>query len=144
MAERTESEARAWVEAHAARAAELENASNLASWEAATKGTEAALRAAADTRAAARRQYCDPEGAAAVTSFLASPAVTDPLLRRQLTLLDLSYRAHRLPEAVIDELSERESELERVFYTFRPEFEGKEVSNNELLDVLRANLLLTT
>ncbi|MBW3629721.1 MAG: M2 family metallopeptidase [Gemmatimonadetes bacterium] len=137
MPQLTEAAAREWVSAHVSRARELDIASNLASWEAATTGTEDALRTSAEARATARRLYSDPAGGSAVRAFLDAGVVADPVLRRELVLLDLRFTENRLPEEVIDELSERESELERIFYTFRPEFEGEPASNNTLLDVLR-------
>ena len=111
MSERTEAEARDWVAAHAARLRELEIASNLAAWEGATTGSEEALRASAETRSAERRLYSDPVAGAQVGEMLASNVATDPLLHRQLTLIALRYREFELPEEVIDDLSERESDL---------------------------------
>ena len=137
MTEAAEQTARDWTAAHTARVQALETAANLASWRAATTGSEDDLRASADARAALRRLHADPGAAASVRAFLASPEVRDPLLRRELTLLDLAFTENRLPDAVIEDLTARESELERIFYTFRPEFEGNPASNNELLDVLR-------
>ena len=137
MTEATEQAARDWVAAHAARVQELETAANRASWQAATTGKEDDLRASSEARAALRRLHSDPAGAAQVRALLASSQVRDPILRRELTLVDLAFTENRLPAAVIEDLTARESELEQIFYTFRPEFEGKPASNNELLDVLR-------
>jgi peptidyl-dipeptidase A len=130
--------AREWVAAHTARLQELETAANRAGWEAATTGTDEALRASADARSAVRRLYSDAGEAARVRRFLEADEPADPLLHRQLVLTDLRFRENQVPPEVIQDLTERESELERIFYTFRPDFEGRAASNNELLEVLRS------
>ncbi len=130
-------EAAEWVAARAAEASVVERASNLAGWEAATTGEESAIERSAEARQAVRRFYSDPEAARQVRELLAAPFVEEPLLRRQLVLLDLAYTGNQLPPEVLEDLTRRESELERTFYTFRPEFEGEPASNNVLLEVLR-------
>ncbi|HET8655957.1 MAG TPA: M2 family metallopeptidase [Longimicrobiaceae bacterium] len=132
-----EQSAREWVDAHVAAVAPLERAAGLAGWEAATTGSEEALARSSESRAAVRRIYSDPAAAARVRGFLASPELRDPLLRRELQRLDLLYTGNQLPPETLEELTRRETGLEQIFYTFRPLFEGREVSNNELLDVLR-------
>jgi peptidyl-dipeptidase A len=136
-AEEIAREAAEWVAARAAEASAVECASNLAGWDAATTGEEAAIERSAEARQAVRRFYSDPGAARQVRELLASSAITDPLLRRQLVLLDLAYTGNQLSPEILEDLTRRESELERTFYTFRPEFEGESASNNVLLDVLR-------
>lgn len=126
-----------WVAARAEEIRELERAANLAGWEAATTGSEEAVQHSAAARGAVRRLYSDAAAARTVREFLADPEVSDPLLRRQLVLLDQSYTANQLPPEVLEDLTRREAELEQIYYTFRADFEGSPVSNNVLLDVLR-------
>jgi peptidyl-dipeptidase A len=137
MESATERAASEWVEAHTAEASALERAANLASWEAATTGTEEAIQRSAEARGAVRRLYSDAEAARAVRGFLGSADLRDPLLRRQLVLLDHAYTGNLLSAEVLEDLTRREAELEQIFYTFRADFEGEAVSNNVLLDVLR-------
>jgi peptidyl-dipeptidase A len=134
---RTEQQARAWMEAHAARVSVLERTANLAAWNAAVTGEEEALRRSADARGELRRLYSDEAEAATVRELLGPGVVSDPTLRRELRLTELRYVENQLPASVIDDLTARESELERIFYTFRPDFEGTPASNNELVKVLR-------
>ena len=135
---RADREARRWVADHDASVRPLEVAANLASWNAATLGSEEELRRSAEARVALRKWYADPVRAERVRSLLAtSSSEADPLLHRELQLLDLLFLEHRLSPEAIEELTARESALETTFYTFRPEFEGRPASNNDLVEVLR-------
>ena len=126
-----------WLTRHTDTLRRLQTESNLAQWEAATIGSEEAIRRSTEARAAVRSLYSDPAEAARVKSLLVAPEVTDAGEKRQLTLVDLAYTGNQLAPETIDALSRREGELERVFYTFRAPFEGGRASNNELLEVLR-------
>lgn len=110
----------------------------LASWEAATTGSEAAIQRSAELRTRFKQVYARPDEFEQVRRFRTAPELTDPLLARQLKLLDHAYTANQLPPATIEELTHRESELERIFYNFRPTFEDRTYSDNELRELLCA------
>ena len=137
MTSRAASVASEWVEAHAREVRSLQTAANLAGWRAATTGDGEEIRRSAEARAALRRLYSSAEDAARVRDLLGTVGMEEPLLRRQLVLLDLAYTGNQLPAETIDDLSRREAALEEIFYNFRAPFEGGEASNNQLLDVLR-------
>lgn len=132
-----EAEISAFLSEHEARLAPLLRESHLAAWDAATGGGKAATERSARARAAVRRLYTDAGEAARVRDWLASPEVADPLLRRQLTLLDHEYTGNQLPAETIEDLSRRGADLERIFQTFRAELDGAQVTNNRLRDILR-------
>lgn len=132
-----EREAAAFVQEHVAVVAPLLRESNLAAWDAATGEGEDAEERSASTRAAVKRLYADAASAARVREWLRPGAVRDPLLHRQLAILDHEYTANQLSDEVIDDLVRRSAALEQTFYTFRSTFEGDRVANNVLLDVLR-------
>lgn len=129
-------EARAFVEEMTGRIAPLEHEANLAAWDAAVGGGDEATARATRARAELRGLFTDAQGAARVRAWLDSGQIGDPLLRRQLHLLDEEFTRNRLPRETIDDLVNRHAELERLFYGFRAELEGKRVSNNEILEVL--------
>jgi len=133
----TEREVAAWVEEHVARVAPLLRESHLASWDAATGAGTGAEERSARARAEVMRLYASAEDAARVKGWLASGEVRDPLLHRQLVLLDHEYTASQLSPETIDDLVRRSTALEQAFYTFRSELDGERVANNVLLDVLR-------
>ncbi|HEX5725545.1 MAG TPA: M2 family metallopeptidase, partial [Longimicrobiaceae bacterium] len=131
-----EGEVREFVEGHVARQAPLDRECNLALWDAATGGGEEAQERSARARAAQKRLHADPEGFRRIRAWRAGGEVRDPLLRRQLVLLDRDFTANQLAPEVIEDLVRRASELEHLFHTFRSELHGERVSNNQILDVL--------
>ncbi|MGI9181443.1 MAG: hypothetical protein ACR2H9_13195, partial [Longimicrobiaceae bacterium] len=84
----TEQEVRTLIEAHVARLAPLQREANPAEWEGATTGAPEATQRAAAARAAVRRLCSDAEKARQVEAWLDSRGITDPLLRRQLVVLE--------------------------------------------------------
>jgi peptidyl-dipeptidase A len=132
----TDLQALQFIQEHTDRIAGLFEHSNLAMWKAATTGSEDAIRESAEARAAIRRAYSDREQFERVRGLLASGDVADPLLARQLVLLNHYYTANQLPEETIQDLSFREAELESIFYNFRAHWGGQTLSNNELRELL--------
>jgi hypothetical protein len=61
----------------------------------------------------------------------------DPITRRQLVLLDHEYTGNALDEETIEELTARETELQRIFTNFRAELDGETLSDNQLREILR-------
>ncbi|HEX2094886.1 MAG TPA: M2 family metallopeptidase, partial [Longimicrobiaceae bacterium] len=133
-----EREIRDFLEEHVKVLAPLLRESHLASWSAATGegGAEAEERSAL-TRAAVKRLYANAGNAARVRAWLRSGEVRDPLLHRQLVLLDHEYTGSLLSEETIEDLIRRSASLEQTFYTFRASLDDERVGNNLLLEVLR-------
>lgn len=132
----TESAARAFIEKHVETLRPLAKKANLAGWRAAITGSHDAIRESAELRAEIKELYSSPEDFRAVRQFLASNEVADPLVGRQLVLLDQSYTANQLRPTVIQDLTFREAKLEGIFYNFRARWEGAALSNNELRELL--------
>jgi peptidyl-dipeptidase A len=130
-------EARAFVGEVSERLAPLFKEAHVAAWEAATGGGDEAQERSARARAEVKALFSDPEAARRVRAWLEGGAVADPVLKRQLVLLDHEYTANQLPRETIDDLVRRGTELEHLFHTFRATFRGERVTNNQVLDVLR-------
>jgi peptidyl-dipeptidase A len=132
-----EAEARAFTEELTERFAVVSRLANHGAWDAATGGGDEAMKRAVRYRAECRTLFTDPEGGRRVREWLASGEVRDPLLHRQLVLMDLEYTRNRLPRETIADLVARHAEMERTFFDFRSELDGERVTNNRILDVLR-------
>ncbi len=132
----TDADAQRFLDEHVARLQPLARTANLASWEAATTGREEAIRRSAEARTAVKKLYSESSGLRTVRRMLESPGVTDPLVRRQLELLDHSFTANQLPAETLEDFATREAELEGIFYNFRAELNGSHLSNNELRNLL--------
>ncbi len=111
---------------------------NLAHWEASTTGTEESLLEATDRETRLRKFLSSDSRYGTITQLLASRQTDDALDRRQLELLALEHRANRLPEQLIEELVSRSNAIQAEFYNFRGLIDGREVTNNEILEVLRS------
>lgn len=135
-----DAEAERLVEDHVRTVRPLLREANLSFWESATTGSDAAIERSARFRSAVKRIHSDRERFQQIRRLRASGELSNPLLRRQLILLEHAFTANQLPPDTIEDLSAREAELERHFYNFRARFEGREVSNNELRDLLRTEL----
>jgi peptidyl-dipeptidase A len=72
-------------------------------------------------------------------SIAGDGGVSDPHLQRQLTLLLHEYRAHQIPPAEIAAMVRLEKALESRFNNFRAALGGREVTDNELREILRSS-----
>lgn len=115
----------------------LERAVNLAHWEASTAGTPEAQQEATEAETRLRTYLSSKTRYAEIVELGDSRELRDALLHRQLQLLALDHRPNLLPEPVIEDLVRRSNEIQAEFYTFRAQLEGRPVTNNEILDVLR-------
>ena len=116
----------------------LAKAVNLAHWEASTTGTADALERATEAETAIRKYLSSKPRYDRILELLESEALRDPELRRQLKLLALDHRPNLLAEAAIDDLVRRSNQIQSEFYTFRSKLDGTEVTNNQILDILRS------
>lgn len=67
-----------------------------------------------------------------------SGEITQPIKKRILEVLILQCEQNRLPKEYLLEISEKEAELAQMYSHFRPEFEGKPVSENDLIEILKS------
>ncbi len=115
----------------------LSIAVHLADWEATTTGTPEAQRKAAESETRLRTYLSSRSRYEKIVELRDSPELRDPILRRQLQLLALAHRPNLLTPEVIDDLVRRSKAIESEFVNFRAQLDGREVTNNELLEVMR-------
>lgn len=132
-----ETEAAAFLARLTAALAPLEREHYLREWEANTHASPEAQAAAAEAEAAVATFLADRDRFQTGRRLLAQPGLREPLLRRSLTLFLNAATERQLPEPVIEDLVRRSKAVEAVFHSFRPEWEGRRVSNNEILHTLR-------
>jgi len=115
----------------------LSTAVSRAHWQASTTGTAEALERATEAETRLRLFLSSKPHYEEIMELLDSQELRDPLARRQLELLALDHRPNQLPERVIDDLVRRSNEIQSEFYTFRARLDGHEITNNEILEILR-------
>jgi len=118
------------------RAVPLNREANEAYWAATTTGRSEDQAACAAKTAAWRRLHSDPGEYARLKSWQEAGEARDPLERRQLEILVRLYTEQQLAPETIEELARREQEIHSLFTSFRPEFEGRAASENDLRRVL--------
>ena len=112
-------------------------AASLAAWDSSTADTPATQERAVATEANLRKYLGSRARYEQIEELLASEELRDPLLRRQLQRLALEHRPNLLPDSTIDDLVRRGKEIQSEFFSFRASMDGREVTNNEIVHILR-------
>lgn len=116
----------------------LNREGNLAAWEAATTGSDAAYRRAADLEAALATVFADRSAYRELTRIRAAAADADPLIRRQLEVLHLKFLSNQLPPERIQAMVRLQSRIEQRFATFRARTSAGELGDNAVEGVLKS------
>ena len=115
----------------------LHLAHNEAVWKANLTGDPAHEAEGARLDAEIRKIFSRTEPYRELSDGLKAGGVADEALQRQLVLLHHSFRANQIPAETIERMVKIEKTLESRFNNFRAELDGAQVTDNQLLDVLR-------
>jgi peptidyl-dipeptidase A len=124
---------------HEKKVAPLEKAANLAWWEAATTGKEEAYAKQAELQTQLETLYTDAKAFAYLKELKDKNVVREPRLARQLDLLYLKYLGRQLDPALLAKIIKASTAIEQKFATFRGKVEGREVTDNQIEEVLRSS-----
>lgn len=109
---------------------------NAAQWDASVTGDAADTERRATLDRRLRAVLARPEALAEVRAARASTRA-DFVVDRQLDVLERMRAAHQMPADTLDHLVRLETELDRMFNTYRAELGGRPVTDNALRDVLQ-------
>lgn len=123
------------VETLADRFRDLETEFHKAYWDSQTEATPAAEQRRAELELELRRIKGDAAALEAVTEALGND-VHDPVLRRQLEVLRLSLTANQMDDGQRARIVEVSSAVESDFASYRPEIDGRRLSDNEIEEIL--------
>ena len=112
---------------------------NEAVWRANTTGEARYAEEGARLDTEIRTVFSRPEPYRRLRALAEAGGVADPVLQRQLTLLINDYRAHQIPPARIEEMVRLEKALESRFNNFRATLGERQVSDNQLREILRSS-----
>jgi peptidyl-dipeptidase A len=129
-------QAKAFLDKYLADTAKLERTMQLASWAAANSGKESDFDDWTKAELALRKYHSDPKGYQQVCALLKDGKSLDPLTRRSLEMARLAYAANQLPPEMLQEMVARATEIERMLNTYRAKVDGKEYTNNDLLEMI--------
>jgi len=130
-------EASAFLASYQKAYAELDTRANLASWKAANSGKKDDFAAAAEANLALCRFHSDAAAYQRLEALLRHSRELPPLDARALQVAELIYRQNQLPADLLEQMVKLSSEIEQTFKTYRAEVDGKRLTNNDLLEVLR-------
>ncbi|HVN48260.1 MAG TPA: M2 family metallopeptidase, partial [Bacteroidota bacterium] len=132
-----EQELRAFIDNHVKTVEPKFKAMNLASWNASATGEKKYYDEQAATEIEVRTIYSNKTEFAQLKKWMNAGTIQDPILRRQLILLYNSYLPNQIDSALMRKIVEKSAEIANKFNTFRGIIDGKEVSDNDIDDILQ-------
>jgi peptidyl-dipeptidase A len=135
--EKMETRMRDFISSYEEEAIPLYKESALASWDANITGTAEAWARNEKASVAYISYYTDKEAFAGLKELKESGMVKDPVLARQLDLLYNMYLAGQIDTSLISEQVRMETGISKKFNTFRADVDGKQLTDNEVEDILR-------
>ena len=110
---------------------------NKAVWVLETTGSADAADLKAELDAEVRLLFNDRKTYEQLLQWDQDPALNNPLLKRQLNILIRSFKQNMIPPQLLEEIVQKEAALTQTYANFRPEIDGKPLSDNEILEVLK-------
>ncbi len=132
-------EIKKFIEKHVSIIKPLYKEASLAYWNASISGKEEDYSKSSQLQYALEKVYTNKEEFKKIKEWKKLD-IRDPILKRQVDLLYLQYLQNQIPDDLLKEIISKSNEVEKLFNTFRGKVDGKEVSMNEIEEVLRNSL----
>ncbi|MBN1508596.1 MAG: M2 family metallopeptidase [Sedimentisphaerales bacterium] len=133
-----ETQLKDFIAAHIEKIKPLEKQANLAWWEAAVTGDPKAYDRNSELTLQLRQVYSNSSEFALLKDLKESGRISDPLLARQLTVLYNSYLSNQIEPDLLKQIVELGTQIEKNFSTFRGAIDGKNVTDNQIVDILKS------
>ena len=130
-------EAKTFLEQYYQDLAALEIKANLAAWAAANSGKKEDFAAQAEASLALRKYHSDRKSYEKIGEIMKAADRLDPLDARSLEVAELDYQGNQLPAEMLKQMVDLSTQIEQTFNTFRGEVDGKKLTNNDLLEMIR-------
>ncbi|HIT49347.1 MAG TPA: M2 family metallopeptidase [Candidatus Coprenecus stercoripullorum] len=121
------------------RYAPLYRESSMAYWDGTLSGSPEAFGKYAELNLKIAGLFSDRETFAALKEIRDNGKVNDPLLARQLDVLYYAYLAKQADTALLSDIIRLETSLEQKYASFRAEFRGKRITDNQVESILRTS-----
>jgi peptidyl-dipeptidase A len=135
--EKMENRMRNFLVANESKYETLYRETTLASWNANITGTDEDWKKSEKASFEYARLFTDKEAFTELSELKKSGEVKDPILARQLELLYNSYLGGQVDTSKIAEQIRMETEIGKKYSNFRATVNGKLLSDNEIVDILR-------
>ncbi len=129
--------ARAFIARHEQKLRPLEKAGNLAWWKANLSGKAEDFQAKEQAENAMDQALSDPKAFAEVKSLRDRGGIGDPLVKRSIDLLYLSYLGKQVDPKLLQQMNAKSNAVERTFNTYRAPAGEKKLSENDVRQILR-------
>ena len=125
-----------FLKAYFADYSKAEKEFGLAYWAASNSGKKEDFEKSAALELAMRKLHSEPARYEQITELLTHRADLDALTARSLEVAELTFKGNQLPSDLLEKMVKSSSEIEQLFTSYRGKLNGKEYTNNELLDKL--------
>ena len=120
------------------RIRDLETEFHRAYWDSQVEATPESEARRAELELELRRVKGDPEVLQQINEAVGDE-LHEPVLKRQLDVLRRSFIGNQMDDSIREHVVAVSSAVESEFATFRPEIDGKRVSENDILDLLNTS-----
>src|SRR4029079_3400688 len=101
-------------------------------WQLSLSGDEKLERELVEAKARYLRVYNNKEEFRQLQNWKSSAQTLNPIDARQFKLIYDSFVPYQIDPAVLQDIVQRETQIENLFNTFRADFEGEKVTDNHL------------
>lgn len=108
---------------------------NKAYWILETTGSPDAADLKADLDTELRFLFNNPEIYKKLLAWEKEPH--DPLVKRELNVLIRAFKQNQVPKDLLEETAQKEASLSQSYAIFRPELDGKKLSENDIREMLK-------
>lgn len=129
-----------FITAHVEKIMPLQKERNLAAWDAAITGKAEDYKKASDLTLKIRQIYSNPQDFAFLDEVRKSGKISNAILARQSDLLYNRYLENQIEPELLKQIVGLSSQIERTFSTYRGKIEGKEVTDNEIREILKTQI----
>ncbi|MFC2102046.1 M2 family metallopeptidase [Bacteroidota bacterium] len=129
----------AFIQKHDSIVVPLSKETNLAYWQAAITGAEEDFDKAQTLQLKMVEVFSDTVALATLQKIKVSGLVNDTLLARQLDILYNQFLMAKADTSKLNEIVKMETKIERAFSVFRTQVKGKELTDNDVEEILRSS-----
>ena len=109
-----------------------------ATWDARTTGEAEAFQRSAETRLQAATYNSNRDTYAKIKELRQQAVGLSPVTARAAERMEKAFARNQLPEDLQKQMVEMSAEMEKIFQTYRPILDGREYTNNDLLEMIAA------
>ncbi len=129
-------ELKVMLDLYQVEAFKLFTALTAAEWDAMTMGTEDAFKRSAEAKLNFAKYHSNTEQYARLKELDSKAQGLSAIDRRAADRMILAFEQNQLPEELLQQMLELSSKIEMVFQTYRCKLDGKEYTNNDLLEMI--------